>query len=44
MMRINDVCEYAETCKYEANKIHIRLDLLGSEFIKVVNTARRILV
>jgi hypothetical protein len=24
MMRINGVCEYTETCNYEANKIHIR--------------------
>ncbi len=31
MMQINGVCEYAETCEYEANKIHIRLDLLQSE-------------
>ncbi len=28
MMRKNGVCEYTETCEYEANKIHIRLDSL----------------
>jgi hypothetical protein len=26
MMQINGVYEYTETCEYEANKIHIRLD------------------
>jgi hypothetical protein len=26
MMQINGVCEYTETCEYEANKIYIRLD------------------
>ncbi len=31
IMRINGVCEYTETCEYEAKKIHIRLDLLQSE-------------
>jgi hypothetical protein len=31
MMRINGVYEYTETCEYEANKIHIRLDSLRSE-------------
>jgi hypothetical protein len=31
MMRINGVCEYTETCEYEANKIHFRLDSLQSE-------------
>jgi hypothetical protein len=25
MVRINGVRDYTETCKYEANKIHIRL-------------------
>ncbi len=30
-MRINGVCEYTETCEYEENKIHIRLDSLRSE-------------
>jgi hypothetical protein len=40
-MRINGVCEYNETCDYEANKIHIRLDSLRSEkkFLRI----RRIL-
>ncbi len=28
---INGVCEYTETCAYEENKIHIRLDSLQSE-------------
>jgi hypothetical protein len=28
MMRINGVCEHTETCEYEVNKIHIRLDSL----------------
>jgi hypothetical protein len=32
MMGINGVCE--ETCKYEANKIRIRLNLLQSEYKK----------
>ena len=31
MMRINGDCEYTETSEYEANKIHIRLDLLRSD-------------
>jgi hypothetical protein len=39
MMRKNGVCEYTETCEYEANKIHIRLDSLRSEEKKVANTA-----
>jgi hypothetical protein len=26
MMRINGAGEYTNTCEYEANKIHIRLD------------------
>ncbi len=34
MMRINGVCEYSETCKYEANKIHIGLDSPRSELKK----------
>ncbi len=29
-MQINGVCKYTETCEYEANKIHICLDLLRS--------------
>ena len=28
IMQITGVREYTEICKYEANKIHIRLDLL----------------
>ncbi len=28
IMGINGVCEYIETCEYEAIKIHIRLDSL----------------
>jgi hypothetical protein len=35
MMRINGVCEYTETCEYEANKIHIRFDSLRSEYKKL---------
>jgi hypothetical protein len=31
MRRINGVCEYTETCEYEVNEIHIRLDSLRSE-------------
>ncbi len=31
IMQITGVREYTEICKYEANKIHIRLDLLWSE-------------
>jgi hypothetical protein len=31
MMRINGVYEYTETCEYEANKIHFRLDSFRSE-------------
>ncbi len=31
MMRLNGVCEYTETCEYEATKINIRLDSLRSE-------------
>ncbi len=31
MMRINGVCEFTESCEYEADKIHIRLDSLRSE-------------
>ncbi len=38
MMQINGVCKYTETCKYEANKIHIRLDSLRSKK-KIAKTA-----
>jgi hypothetical protein len=31
MIRINVVCEYTETCEFEANKIYIRLESLRSE-------------
>ncbi len=31
MIRIDGVCEYTETCEFEANKIYIRLESLRSE-------------
>jgi hypothetical protein len=42
MMRTNGVGEYTETCGYEANKIHIRLGSLQSEYKKNANTAHSI--
>jgi hypothetical protein len=44
MMRINGVCELDETCEYEANKIHIRLDSLRSEIKKRLRIRRTLQV
>ncbi len=44
IMRINGVCEYIETCEYEANKIHNFSLRFASERIKKKLRIRRTLV